>query len=125
MMVVMNIYIGRRRAVARANRYQIRTKEKYMGKLEGKIALITGGNSGIGLATAKQFVNEGAYVFITGRRGAELAAAVEGIGRNVTGIEGDVSNLDDLDQLFEQIKEEKGKLDIVFANAGIAKYAPF
>src|SRR2546422_555514 len=101
------------------------SKEKNMGKLEGKIALITGGNSGIGLATAKQFVNEGAYVFITGRRDQELAAAVKEIGRNVTGVQGDVSNLGDLDRLFAQIKREKGKLDIVFANAGVAKYAPF
>jgi NAD(P)-dependent dehydrogenase (short-subunit alcohol dehydrogenase family) len=96
-----------------------------VGKLEGKIALITGGNSGIGLATAKQFVNEGAYVFITGRRDPELAVAVKEIGRNVTGIQGDVSNLGDLDRLFAQIKQEKGKLYVVFANAGIAKYARF
>jgi len=95
-----------------------------MGKLEGKIALITGGNSGIGLATAKQFVNEGAYVFITGRRESELARAVKEIGRNVTGVQGDVANLGDLDRLFAQIKREKGKLDIVFANAGGAKFAP-
>ena len=95
-----------------------------MGKLEGKIALVTGGNSGIGLATAKQFVNEGAYVFITGRRQPELAAAVKEIGSNVTGVQGDVSNLGDLDRLFAQIKREKGKLDIVFANAGVAKFAP-
>ncbi len=95
-----------------------------MGKLEGKIALVTGGNSGIGLATAKQFVNEGAHVFITGRREPELAAAVKEIGRNVTGIQGDVSKLADLDRLFAQIKREKGKLDIVFANAGIVKLAP-
>src|SRR6059036_669421 len=94
-----------------------------MGKLEGKIALITGGNGGIGLATAKQFVNEGAYVFITGRREAELAAAVKQIGRNVTGVPGDVSKLDDLDRLVAQIKREKDKLDIVFANAGVAKFA--
>src|SRR2546428_12747518 len=97
---------------------------EYMNKLEGKIALITGGNSGIGLATAKQFVNEGAYVFITGRRGPELAAAVKEIGRNVNGIQGGVSNLGDLDRLFAQIKRGKGKLDIVFANAGVAKFAP-
>ena len=96
-----------------------------MAKLEGKIALITGGNSGIGLATAQQFVNEGAYVFITGRRDPELATAVKEIGRNVTGVQGDVSNLGDLDRLFAQIKREKGKLDVVFANAGIAQYAPF
>ena len=94
-----------------------------MNRLGGKIALITGGNSGIGLATAKQFVNEGAYVFITGRREAELAAAVKEIGRNVTGVRGDVSKLDDLDRLFAQIKREKGKLDIVFANAGVARFA--
>src|SRR4029453_13398529 len=95
-----------------------------MGKLEGKIALITGGNGGIGLATAKQFVNEGGYVFITGRREQELAAAVKEIGRNVTGVQGDVSNLGDLDRLFAQIKREKSKLDIVFANAGGARFAP-
>ena len=94
-----------------------------MGKLEGKVALVTGGNSGIGLATAQEFVAEGAYVFITGRRQAELAAAVKEIGRNVNGIRADVSNSGDLDQLFSRIKNEKGKLDIVFANAGVAKYA--
>src|SRR6202521_5793223 len=96
-----------------------------MSRLEGKIALITGGTSGIGLATAKQFVKEGAYVFITGRRDAELAAAGREIGKNVTGVQGDVAKLDDLDRLFAQIKREKGKLDIVFANAGVATYAPF
>ena len=95
-----------------------------MGKLDGKIALVTGGNGGIGLATAKRFVAEGAFVFITGRREGELAAAVKEIGRNVTAVQGDVSNLADLDRLFAQIKREKGKLDIVFANAGVAKYAP-
>jgi NAD(P)-dependent dehydrogenase (short-subunit alcohol dehydrogenase family) len=94
-----------------------------MGKLEGKIALVTGGNGGIGLATAKRFVSEGAYVFITGRRNDELAAAVKEIGKNVTGVQGDVSKLADLDRLFAQIKREKGKLDILFANAGVAKYA--
>src|ERR1700733_5428468 len=93
-----------------------------MAKLEGKIALITGGSSGIGLATAKQFVNEGAHVFVTGRREAELTAAAEQIGRNVTGVQGDVSDFGDLDRLFAQIKREKGRLDIVFANAGVAKY---
>nr|HEV8010421.1 glucose 1-dehydrogenase [Bradyrhizobium sp.] len=96
-----------------------------MGKLDGKIALVTGGNSGIGLATAKQFVRERAYVFITGRRDPELAAAVKEIGKNVTAVRGDVSNLGDLDRLVAQIKHEKGKLDIVFANAGVAKHAPF
>src|SRR6266436_6590260 len=96
-----------------------------MNKLEGKVALITGGNSGIGHATAKQFVKEGAYVFITGRRDSELAAAVKEIGKNVTGVQGDVSKLGDLDRLYAQIKREKGRLDIVFANAGVAKFAPF
>jgi NAD(P)-dependent dehydrogenase (short-subunit alcohol dehydrogenase family) len=96
-----------------------------MGKLDGKTALITGGNSGIGLATAKQFVKEGAYVFITGRREPELAKAVKEIGSNVTGVQGDVSKLGDLDRLFAQIKREKGRLDVVFANAGVATYAPF
>jgi NAD(P)-dependent dehydrogenase (short-subunit alcohol dehydrogenase family) len=95
-----------------------------MDKLKGKVALVTGGNSGIGLATAKRFVSEGAYVFITGRRKPELDAAVNEIGSNVTGVQGDVSNLADLDRLFAQIKQEKGKLDIVFANAGIATFAP-
>src|SRR2546421_6935964 len=96
-----------------------------MGKLEGKVALVTGGNSGIGLATAQQFVYEGAYVFITGRREPELAAAVKEIGSHVTGVQGDVSNLGDLDRLFAHIQREKGTLDIVFANAGVAQYAPF
>ncbi len=95
-----------------------------MAKLDGKIALITGGTSGIGLATAKQFVNEGAYVYITGRRAQELAAAVKEIDRNVTGVQGDMSNLADLDRLFAQVEREKGRLDVVFANAGIAQYAP-
>src|SRR6476660_4465737 len=103
---------------------QVKPNAKHARKLEGKVALITGGNSGIGLATAKQFVNEGAYVFITGRREAELAAAKKQIGKNATAIQGDVSNLADLDRLFAQIKKEKGKIDIVFANAGIARYAP-
>src|SRR3979490_1985919 len=94
-----------------------------MDKLEGKIALITGGNSGIGLATAKRFVNEGAYVFITGRRAPELAGAAKEIGRNETGFQGDVSSLGDLDRLFAQIEREKGKLDIVFANAGGSQLA--
>ena len=95
-----------------------------MKRLEGKIALITGGTSGIGLATAKQFVHEGAYAFITGRREPELAAAVWELGKNVTGVQGDVSNLGDLDRLFAQVKQEKGTLDIVFANAGGAQFAP-
>jgi NAD(P)-dependent dehydrogenase (short-subunit alcohol dehydrogenase family) len=89
-----------------------------MTRLAGKIALITGGSTGIGLATAKQFVNEDAYVFITGRREPELAQAVKEIGRNVTSVQGDIASLDDLDRLFAEIKREKGRLDIVFANAG-------
>jgi NAD(P)-dependent dehydrogenase (short-subunit alcohol dehydrogenase family) len=93
-----------------------------MGKLNGKVALVTGGNSGIGLATAKQFAVEGAYVFISGRRESNLARAVQEIGENVTSIQGDVSEPADLDRLFSQIKKEKGRLDIVFANAGVARY---
>src|SRR5262252_2131132 len=111
------------RTLAKNNEHRT-TEETDMGKLEGKSALITGGNSGIGLATAKQFVHEGAYVFITGRRAPELAAAVKEIGSNVTAVQGDVSNLGDLDRLFAQIKQAKGKLDIVFANAGVMKDAP-
>ncbi|MEH1969583.1 SDR family oxidoreductase [Nostoc sp.] len=95
-----------------------------MSKLEGKIALVTGGNSGIGLATAKQFVAEGAYVYITGRRQVELDAAVEAIGKNVTAVQSDVSNLADLDRLFATIKQEQGHLDIIFANAGGGQIAP-
>src|SRR5881398_1248908 len=102
---------------------QMKRDVKHAGKLEGKIALITGGNSGIGLATAKEFVNQGAYVFITGRREQELAAAVKAMGKNVSAVQGNVSNLGDLDRLFAQIKREKGKLDVVFANTGIAKFA--
>jgi NAD(P)-dependent dehydrogenase (short-subunit alcohol dehydrogenase family) len=94
-----------------------------MSKLSGKIALITGGNSGIGLATAKHFVSEGAYVFITGRNQSKLDAAVKEIGSNVTGIQGDVASLKDLDRLFVQIQKEKGRLDVVFANAGVFQYA--
>ena len=94
-----------------------------MGKLDGKVALISGGSSGIGLATAKRFVAEGAYVFITGRREAELDAAVKAIGKNIKALKGDVSNLGDLDRIISVIKQDKGRLDIVFANAGVAKYA--
>jgi len=93
-------------------------------KLAGKIAVITGGSSGIGLATAKRFVNEGAYVFITGRRQSELDAAVSEIGHNATGVQGDVSKLADIDKLYAAVKQQKGKLDIVFANAGTGAFAP-
>ena len=93
-------------------------------KLEGKIALITGGSAGIGLATAKQFVEEGAYVYIVGRRKPELEAAVASIGANVTAIQGDVTNLADLDRIYAQISKEKGRVDIVFANAGGGPLVP-
>jgi NAD(P)-dependent dehydrogenase (short-subunit alcohol dehydrogenase family) len=95
-----------------------------MSKLQGKIAVITGGNSGIGLATAAEFVAEGAYVFITGRRQKELDAAVALIGRNVSAVQGDVSKLADLDRLYAQVTKEKGRVDIVFANAGIGLPVP-
>lgn len=95
-----------------------------MGKLDGKIAVVTGGNSGIGLATAKRFAEDGAYVFITGRRQKELDAASKHIGRNVTAVQGDVSNLKDLDRLYDTVKREKGHIDILFANAGLGEFAP-
>jgi NAD(P)-dependent dehydrogenase (short-subunit alcohol dehydrogenase family) len=93
-------------------------------KLEGKIGLITGGSAGIGLATAKQFVEEGAYVYIVGRRKPELEAAVASVGANVTAIQGDVTNLADLDRIYAQISKEKGRVDIVFANAGGGPLVP-
>ena len=93
-------------------------------KLEGKVAVITGGSSGIGLATARRFVAEGAHVFITGRRQAELDEAVMQIGRNVTGVPGDVSNLADLDRLFAAVKQQQGHLDVLFANAGVPALSP-
>jgi NAD(P)-dependent dehydrogenase (short-subunit alcohol dehydrogenase family) len=92
-------------------------------RLDGKIAVITGGNSGIGLATAQRFVQEGAYVFITGRRQNELDKAVKQIGRNVMGVQSDVSNLEDLDRLYGTVKQQKGRIDVLFANAGIFEYA--
>ena len=98
-----------------------------MKKLEGKVAVITGRSSGIGLATAQRFVDEGAYVFITGRRQSELDAAVKQIGKNnnnVTGVQGDVSNLADLDRLYAAVKEQKGRIDILFANAGVGELVP-
>ena len=94
-----------------------------MGKLQGKVAIITGGTTGIGLASAKLFVEEGAYVFITGRRQKELDEAVKAIGSNVTGVQGDVSKLADLDRLYETVGKQ-GRLDIVFANAGFGEFAP-
>jgi NAD(P)-dependent dehydrogenase (short-subunit alcohol dehydrogenase family) len=94
------------------------------GKLSGKIALITGGSSGLGLATAKRFAAEGAHVFITGRRQPELDNAVKEIGGSVTAVRGDVSNLADLDRLIATLREQKGRLDILFANAGGGAFAP-
>ncbi|MEH2380878.1 MAG: SDR family oxidoreductase [Nostoc sp.] len=94
------------------------------GKLTGKIALVTGGNSGIGFATAQRFVEEGAYVFITGRRQNELDAAVEKIGENVTAVQGDLSNLADIDRLFATIEQQQGHLDVIFANAGGGELVP-
>jgi len=88
-------------------------------RLDGKVAVITGGNSGIGLATAKLFVEQGAYVFITGRRQAELDQAVASIGKNVQAVQGDVSNMDDVDRIFETVKAKHPQIDIVFANAGL------
>src|SRR5919201_5613749 len=100
-------------------------EEKHMKKLEGKVAVITGGNSGIGLATAQRFVSEdGAYVFIIGRRQSELDAAVKQIGKNISGVQGDVSNLADLDGLYTTVKEQKGHIDILFVNAGVGELAP-
>jgi NAD(P)-dependent dehydrogenase (short-subunit alcohol dehydrogenase family) len=95
-----------------------------MKKLEGKIAVITGGNSGIGLATAQRFVSEGAYVFITGRRQSELDEAVKLVGTNVSAVQGDVSSLADLDRLYAAVKEQKGRIDILFANAGVGELVP-
>jgi NAD(P)-dependent dehydrogenase (short-subunit alcohol dehydrogenase family) len=94
-----------------------------MSNLEGKVAVITGGSSGIGLATAKRFVREGAYVFITGRREAELQKAKADIGKNVTAVQGDVANLADLDRLYATVRAERGKVDIVVANAGFIEHA--
>ncbi|MCO5733448.1 SDR family NAD(P)-dependent oxidoreductase [Rhizobium sp. SSA_523] len=95
-----------------------------MDRLRGKIAVITGGNSGIGLATAQRFVAEGAEVFISGRRQAELDRAVATIGAGVTAIQGDVSRLEDLDRLFQTVQAKSGRIDILFANAGLGTFAP-
>lgn len=93
-------------------------------KLEGKVAVVTGGTTGIGLATAQLFAAEGAHVYITGRRQNELDAAVKKIGKNAIGVQGDVSNLADLDKLYATIKEQKGRVDVLFANAGGGEFAP-
>jgi NAD(P)-dependent dehydrogenase (short-subunit alcohol dehydrogenase family) len=95
-----------------------------MGKLEGKVAVVTGGTSGMALASAKLFVEEGAYVFITGRKQEQIDEATKVIGRNVTGVQGDAANLDDLDRLFDIVKREKGKIDVLFASAGIGEPVP-
>jgi NAD(P)-dependent dehydrogenase (short-subunit alcohol dehydrogenase family) len=95
-----------------------------MGKLQGKVAVITGGSEGIGLATATLFAKEGAYVFITGRRRKELDEAVKTIGSDVSAVQGDVAKLADLDRLYETVAEVKGRIDIVFANAGVGEFAP-
>jgi len=95
-----------------------------MGKLTGKVAVITGATSGMALATAKLFVKEGAYVFITGRRQEQLDAAVKEIGGNVTGVRGDSAKLEDLERLFETVKQEKGKIDVLFASAGVGWWLP-
>ena len=96
-----------------------------MGKLQGKVALVTGGTEGIGLAIARLFVQEGAYLFITGRRQRELDQAVKTIGDNVAGIQGDVANMADLDRLYETIGRAKGRIDVVVANAGVGEFAAF
>src|SRR5258708_7191419 len=96
-----------------------------MGKLQGRDAVITGGTAGIGLATAQLFVKEGAYVFITGRRQKELEEAVTAIGSNVMGVQGDVAKLADLDRLYKTVGEVKGRIDIIFANAGVGEFVPF
>jgi NAD(P)-dependent dehydrogenase (short-subunit alcohol dehydrogenase family) len=93
-------------------------------KLAGKTALVTGGTTGIGLATARRFVAEGAKVYITGRRPAELDAAVKEIGKSVVGVQGDVSNAADLDRLYATIRKESGRLEVVFANAGFGEFLP-
>jgi NAD(P)-dependent dehydrogenase (short-subunit alcohol dehydrogenase family) len=95
-----------------------------MGKLDGKVAVVTGGNSGIGLATAQRFVAEGAFVFITGRRQAELDKAKALLGPNVATVQGDISNLDDLDRLYAEVKAKKGVLDILVANAALSEAMP-
>ena len=102
----------------------LQQRNEIIKNLEGKVAVITGGSSGIGLATAKRFTSAGAHVYITGRRQSELDEAVTEIGDNAIGVQGDVSNLADLDRLYDTVKGQKGRIDILFANAGIAEFAP-
>jgi NAD(P)-dependent dehydrogenase (short-subunit alcohol dehydrogenase family) len=105
------------------DRSKVTTGVTTVGKLQGKVAVITGGTTGIGLAAAKLFVEEGAYVFITGRRHKELDEAVKAIGDNITGVQGDVGKLADLDRLYETVKAQRRRIDVVFANAGFAEFA--
>src|SRR5207342_810008 len=102
----------------------IKSKGPFMGKLNGKVAVITGGATGIGLAAAKRFVEEGAFVFIYGRRQDALNAAVAELGANARAVRGSVSNEADLDRLYAAVKAERGTLDIVFANAGAGSPLP-
>src|SRR6266851_168169 len=107
----------------RAALHLSRKGESPMGKLQGKVAVITGGTTGIGFAAAKLFVEEGAFVFITGRRQKELDQAVKAIGSNVAGVQGDVANLADLDRLYKTVEAKVRRIDIVFANAGFGEFA--
>src|ERR1700723_2236756 len=109
---------------ASSNNQERSLKGEVMGKLEGKVAVITGGSSGMALASAMLFVEEGAYVFITGRKQEALDEAVKLIGRNVTGVRGDAANLDDLDHLFDAVKREKGRIDVLYASAGMGEAVP-
>jgi NAD(P)-dependent dehydrogenase (short-subunit alcohol dehydrogenase family) len=115
---------GEKGALIAKVRVRASTGEVIMGKLQEKVAVITGGTEGIGLATAQLFVQEGAYVFITGRRQKQLDEAVTAIGRNVTGVQGDIAKPADLDRLYETVAEVKGRIDIIFANAGLGEFAP-
>ena len=112
------VLVHRQRNLLFCTEFYTSTKGVIMGKLEGKVAVITGGSSGLALASARRFVEEGAYDFITGRRQEALDEAVKLIGRNVTGVRGDAANLDDLDRLFDTVRRQKGKIDILFASAG-------